>query len=84
MHHSSTSLNANTGCYHDICRSDRCDCAISIGWLGLLGAAPFSIAYIVRACSEGVQGKVLSVFAGIFQFFFYSGCDFCDRTGGEG
>lgn len=41
-----------------------------IGWLGLLGAAPFSIAYIVRACSEGVQGKVLSVFAGIFQFFF--------------
>ena len=42
----------------------------AIGWLGLLGAAPFSIAYIVRACSEGVQGKVLSVFAGIFQFFF--------------
>jgi hypothetical protein len=41
-----------------------------IGWLGLLGAAPFSIAYIIRACSEGVQGKVLSVFAGIFQFFF--------------
>ena len=41
-----------------------------IGWLGLLGAAPFSIAYIVRACGEGVQGKVLSVFAGIFQFFF--------------
>ena len=41
-----------------------------IGWLGLLGAAPFSIAYIVRACSEGVQRKVLSVFAGIFQFFF--------------
>lgn len=41
-----------------------------IGWLGLLGAAPFAIAYIVRACSEGVQGKVLSVFAGIFQFFF--------------
>ena len=41
-----------------------------IGWLGLLGAAPFSIAYIVRACSEGVQVKVLSVFAGIFQFFF--------------
>ncbi len=41
-----------------------------IGWLGLLGAAPFSIAYIVRACSERVQGKVLSVFAGIFQFFF--------------
>lgn len=42
----------------------------AIGWLGLLGAAPFSIAYIVRACSEGVQVKVLSVFAGIFQFFF--------------
>lgn len=42
----------------------------AIGWLGLLGAAPFSIAYIVRACSEGVEGMVLSVFAGIFQFFF--------------
>ena len=42
----------------------------AIGWLGLLGAAPFSIGYIIRACSEGVQGKVLSVFAGIFQFFF--------------
>ena len=41
-----------------------------IGWLGLLGAAPFSVAYIVRACKEGVHGKVLSVFAVIFQFFF--------------
>lgn len=41
-----------------------------IGWLGLLGAAPFSLAYIVRACKEGVHGKVLSVFAAIFQFCF--------------
>ena len=41
-----------------------------IGWLGLLGAVPFSLAYIVRACKEGVHGKVLSVFATIFQFFF--------------
>lgn len=41
-----------------------------IGWLGLLGAAPFSIAYIVRACKEKVHGKTLSVFAAIFQFFF--------------
>lgn len=41
-----------------------------IGWLGLLGAAPFSVAYIVRACKEGVHGKALSVFAAIFQFFF--------------
>lgn len=41
-----------------------------IGWLGLLGAAPFSVAYIVRACKEGVHGKGLSVFAAIFQFFF--------------
>ena len=41
-----------------------------IGWLGLLGAAPFSVAYIVRACKEGVHGKALSVFAVIFQFFF--------------
>ena len=32
-----------------------------IGWLGLLGATPFSIAYIVRACSEGVQGDKTEV-----------------------
>ena len=44
-----------------MCIRDRLS---AIGWLGLLGAAPFSIAYIVRACSEGVQVKVLSVFAG--------------------
>lgn len=42
----------------------------AIGWLGLLGAAPFSVAYIVRAYKEGVHGKALSVFAAIFQFFF--------------
>ena len=28
------------------------------------------VAYIVRACKEGVHGKTLSVFAVIFQFFF--------------
>lgn len=42
----------------------------AIGWLGLLGAAPFSVAYIVRAYKEGVHGKALSIFAAIFQFFF--------------
>lgn len=36
LHYSCTSLNANTGCCHDICRTDRCDCAISY-WLA--GAA---------------------------------------------
>lgn len=41
-----------------------------LGWLALAGGAPYSIAYIVRACKEKVHGRVLSVFACIFQFFF--------------
>lgn len=40
------------------------------GWGILIGAAPFSIAYIVKACKEGVYGKGIAITAGIFQFFF--------------
>lgn len=40
------------------------------GWGILIGAAPFSIAYIMKAYKEGVHGKDISMTAGIFQFFF--------------
>ena len=41
-----------------------------IGWLILVGGAPYSIAYIARASKDKVHGAVLTAFAGIFQFFF--------------
>ncbi|MGN0384751.1 MAG: hypothetical protein ACI4EX_02605 [Lachnospiraceae bacterium] len=41
-----------------------------IGWLVLVLGSTYSMAYIVRAFKERVNGGVLSVFAGIFQFFF--------------
>lgn len=41
-----------------------------VGWLILVGAAPFSIVYIVKSYKEGVHGKILSVVSGILQFFF--------------
>lgn len=40
------------------------------GYMILLGAAPFSITYLIKARREGVHGKVLTVAAGIMQFFF--------------
>lgn len=42
----------------------------AFGWIVMVGGAPYSVAYIVKSCKQGVHGKVLSVFAGIFQFFF--------------
>ncbi len=36
----------------------------------LLGAAPYSIAYLVRSCKEGAHFKVAAILAGICQFFF--------------
>ena len=41
-----------------------------VGWFILVLGAPYSMAYIVRAFKERVNSGVLSVFAGIFQFFF--------------
>ena len=41
-----------------------------LGWMILVGAAPFSIAYLVRARQEGVHGTFSVILAGIFQFFF--------------
>ena len=41
-----------------------------LGWFALVGSAPYSIAYIVKSCKQGIHGKVLSVIAGILQFFF--------------
>lgn len=41
-----------------------------LGWLAMVGAAPYSIGYIVKSRKQGVHGKALSVIAGICQFFF--------------
>lgn len=42
----------------------------TIGWFALLGAAPFSIAYLVMSHKEGKHGKLLTVLGSIFQFCF--------------
>ncbi len=42
----------------------------TFGWIVMVGGAPYSVAYIVKSQKQGVHGTVLSVFAGIFQFFF--------------
>lgn len=41
-----------------------------IGWVILIGSAPFPIAYIMKSCKEGIHGKALSIITGILQFFF--------------
>ena len=41
-----------------------------IGWLILIGSAPFSIAYIIKSYKEGIHGKALSIITGILQFSF--------------
>lgn len=40
------------------------------GWLILLGSAPFSIGYLVKARQENVHHKALCIAAGVLQFFF--------------
>ncbi len=41
-----------------------------VGWFAMLGAAPYSIAYLVRSYKEGVHSKAMVIVAGILQFFF--------------
>ena len=41
-----------------------------VGWLILIGSAPFSIVYIMKSYKEGIHGKALSIVSGILQFFF--------------
>jgi hypothetical protein len=41
-----------------------------LGWIAMVGAAPFSVGYIRMSYKEGTHGKFISVLAGIFQFFF--------------
>ena len=36
----------------------------------LLGAAPYAVAYLVKACKDGVHPKWLVILCGICQFFF--------------
>lgn len=40
------------------------------GWVILLGAAPFSVAYIVRSYKGGFHSKALLIISAIMQFFF--------------
>ena len=40
------------------------------GWLIMAGAAPYSIAYLVKASREGIHHKALCIVAGILQFVF--------------
>ena len=41
-----------------------------LGWIAIVGAAPFSIGYIGMSYKEGTHRKFLSVLVGILQFFF--------------
>ena len=41
-----------------------------IGWVILIGSAPFAIAYIMKSHKEGIHGKALSIITGILQFVF--------------
>lgn len=41
-----------------------------IGWLFLLGAAPFSLGYISKSKKEGVHNSTLCSIAAVLQFFF--------------
>lgn len=41
-----------------------------LGWIIMVGAAPYTIAYIVKSCKQGVHGKALSIATAICQFFF--------------
>ena len=41
-----------------------------LGYISLLGSAPFSVAYIVKSCKAGVHGKVFAIAGSILQFFF--------------
>ncbi len=41
-----------------------------LGWLAMVGAAPYSVAYIFKSHKLGIHSKVISVIAGISQFFY--------------
>jgi hypothetical protein len=41
-----------------------------LGWIAMVGAAPFSVGYIWMSYKEKIHGKFLSVITSIFQFFF--------------
>lgn len=43
---------------------------LTFGYGILLGAAPYSIAYLVKSCKEGTHFKVTAILAGLCQFFF--------------
>ena len=41
-----------------------------LGWIAMVGAAPFSIGYIRMSYKEGTHGKFLSVLGGVLQLVF--------------
>jgi len=41
-----------------------------LGWLAMVGTAPYSVAYIAESNKQGIHGKNISVIAGVFQFIF--------------
>ena len=41
-----------------------------VGWVYMMGAAPYSLAYISLSKKEEVHGKILSNIATVMQFFF--------------
>lgn len=41
-----------------------------IGWISMIGAASFSVGYIVASYKNGVIGRTIAVITGILQFIF--------------
>lgn len=56
----------------------------AIGWLGLLGAAPFFNWLYYKGMQRGSTRKGAVCICGHIPVLFHAGCNFCDRTGGEG
>ena len=41
-----------------------------LGWISLIGSAPFMFAYLSRSVKDGKNGKFFAFLVGFFQFFF--------------
>lgn len=84
LHHSGTSFNVYTGCYHDICRTDCCNCAISYWLAGAVRCSTFCNCLYCKGMQRGSTRKGAVCICRHIPVLFHVGCDFCDRTGGEG
>ena len=45
---------------------------VVLGWIFMVGVAPFSMSYMIKSNKEGVHGKFFTVLGCICQFFFIS------------